>query len=76
MSPKHSSKKGYGTPCINKPHITKKEIETILKKKWTIISSLDIYKLYQRKWTTEKLADHFKKTTLEILNRLRSNEST
>ena len=58
MASKNSSKKGYGTPCINKPQITKREIESILKKKWKLVSSLDIYKLYQRKWTTEKLAEH------------------
>ena len=71
MSTRKQKKSGYGIHNVNKARITKKDIQLILDKKWKQISSQDLYKLYQRKWTTEKLEQHFKIKAFHILNRLR-----
>tara|TARA_B100000427_G_scaffold106381_1_gene88253 strand:- start:693 stop:947 length:255 start_codon:yes stop_codon:yes gene_type:complete len=68
---KSGSKSGYGIPNVNKRTITKKDLKSILKKPWSKITSMDIYKLYQFGHQSEELAANFKTTTTQILNRLR-----
>ena len=70
-SSNQKSKSGYGSPNVNKRTITKKDLKSILKKPWSKITSMDLYKLYQFGHQSEELAANFKTTTIQILNRLR-----
>lgn len=72
MSRKNSSsKKGYGIHNVERRQNLKSLAKKISKKPYSEINSMDIYRLFEAGWTTEKLAKHFDTTSFKIINQLR-----
>jgi len=70
-SKRSSSHQGYGMHNVSKVCYTKKVVKEITRKKWADVTSMDMYILFQKGWTTEKIQDVFSVSSVTILNRLR-----
>lgn len=66
-----SSKRGYGAHNVARKKISRRFINSISKKKWQEVSSMDLYTLYTEGWKTEKISKIYNVSNLDILNRLR-----
>ncbi len=68
---KNSSKRGYGTHNISRLKLSRKYINSITKKEWSDVTSMDLYNLYLKGWTSEKILKKFNITITQLMNRLR-----
>ena len=68
---KKSSNQGYGIHNVCKIQKKPQIIKEITKKKWKDVSSIELYKLFQLGWSSEKIQKIFNVSLVSVLNRLR-----
>ena len=66
-----SAKRGYGIHNVERRKNLKSTANKISKKPYADITSMDLYRLFEFGWTTEKIATNFQTTTFEIIKQLR-----
>jgi hypothetical protein len=70
MSTKRN-KKSKGIYIIERRSDSLKMVKEIAAKKWDDVCSIDLYILYENKWTTSQICDQFKITSLTVIHRIR-----
>ena len=66
-----SSKRGYGIHNVDQRKNLKSLVNKISKKNYNAITSMDIYRLYEFGWSTEKIAKNYNTSKFKIINQLR-----
>ncbi|RAP31368.1 hypothetical protein DID76_02915 [Candidatus Marinamargulisbacteria bacterium SCGC AG-414-C22] len=70
-SAKKSSKRGYGVHNVARKDISKRHIKGLLRKKWSLVTSMDLYTLYNEGYSTAELVKTYDTSSIAIINRLR-----
>ncbi|RAP35606.1 hypothetical protein DID80_06155 [Candidatus Marinamargulisbacteria bacterium SCGC AAA071-K20] len=66
-----SAKRGYGIHNVERRKNLKGTVNKISKKPYSELTSMDIYRLFEFGWTTEKIATNYKTTNFKIVKQLR-----